>query len=58
MGPEGARVIQMLAKQSATWQEGELRSLRQHGLLESVALALMRQVWRLLANIDKNHLFR
>ena len=32
-----------------------LRSLRQHELLESLGLALMRQVWRLLAN--KNHLF-
>jgi hypothetical protein len=56
MGPEGARVLHRLAKRAASWQEGELRSLRQHELLESVGLALMRQVWRLLAN--KNHLFR
>ena len=56
MGPEGARVLHRLAKRAASWQEGEIRSLRQHELLESVGLALMRQVWLLLAN--KNHLFR
>ena len=56
LGPEGARVLHCLAKRAASWQEGELRSLRQHELLETVGVALMRQVWRLLAN--KNHLFR
>ena len=56
MGPEGAKVLQRLAKRAASWQEGDLRSLRQSELLENVGLALMRQVWKLLAN--KNHLFR
>ena len=58
MGPEGARVLHRLAKRAASWQEGDLRSLRlrQSELLENVGLALMRQVWKLLAN--KNHLFR
>ena len=56
MGPEGARVLHRLAKRAASWQEGELRSLRQSELLENVGLALLRQVWKLLAN--KNHLFR
>ena len=46
MGPEGARVLHRLAKRAASWQEGELRSLRQHELLESVGLAPMRQVCR------------
>ena len=48
MGPEGARVLHHLAKREASWQEGDLRSLRQSELLENVGLALMRQVWKLL----------
>ena len=56
LGPEGSRVLHRLAKRAASWQEGELRSLRQSEVLENVGLALMRQVWKLLAN--KNHLFR
>ena len=54
--PERARVLHRLAKRAASWQEGELRALRQNELLETVGLALMRQIWKLLAN--KNHLFR
>ena len=56
MGPEGARVLHRLAKRAASWHEGDQRSLRQSELLENVGLALMRQVWKLLAK--KNHLFR
>ena len=56
MGPEGARVLHRLAKRAASWQEGDQRLLRQNELLENVGLALMRQVWKLMAN--KNHLFR
>ena len=50
MGPEGARVLyHRLAKRAASWQEGDLRSLRQSELLENVGLALMHQVWKLIA---------
>jgi hypothetical protein len=56
MGPEGAGVVHRLVKRAASWQEGELRSSRQNEVQENVGLALMRPVWKLLAN--KNHLFR
>jgi hypothetical protein len=55
MGPEGARVLHRLAKRAASWQEGDLRSFRQSEVLDNVGLALMGQVWKLLAS--KNHLF-
>ena len=56
LGPEVSKVLHRLAKRAASWQEGDLRSLRQSELPENVGLALMRQVWKLLAN--KNHRFR
>ena len=56
MGPEGARFLHRLAKRATSWQEGDLRSLRQSELLVNVGLSLMRQFWKLLAT--KNHLFR
>ena len=37
-------------KLAASWQEGELRALRQRELLETISVALMRQVWKLLGN--------
>ena len=50
LGPEGAKVLHRLVKRAASWQEGELRALRQRELLETISLALMRQVWKLLGN--------
>jgi hypothetical protein len=50
-GPEGARLVHRLAK-----KEGELRSAKQHELLQNDGLSLMRQIWSLLRN--KNHFFR
>ena len=50
LGPEGANVLHRLVKRAASWQEGELRALRQRELLETMSLALMRQVWKLLGN--------
>jgi hypothetical protein len=56
MGPEASRVVHRLVKRAAGWQEGELRAARQREILEGIGLALMRQIWNLLAN--KNHFFR
>jgi hypothetical protein len=56
LGPEGAKVFYGLAKRGESWQEVDLGSLGQHEVLETVGLALMTQVWRLLAK--KNPLFR
>ena len=50
LGPEGAKVLHRLVKWAASWQEGELRALRQRELLETISLAIMRQVWKLLGN--------
>ena len=50
LGPEGAKVLHRLVKRAASWQEGELRALRQRELLETKSLALKRQVWKLLGN--------
>ena len=35
LGPEGAKVLHRLVKRAASWQEGELRALRQRELLET-----------------------
>jgi hypothetical protein len=49
LGPEGAKLLHRLVKRAAAWQEGDLRAARQDELLQAVGLALMRQVFRLLA---------
>ena len=56
LGPEGSRTLHRLVKRAASWQEGELRAVRQQELMETVGLSLMRQIWRLLGK--KNHLLR
>ena len=49
LGPEGAKLLHRLVKRAAAWQEGDLRGARQDELLHAVGLALMRQVFQMLA---------
>ena len=56
LGPEGARLIHRIIKRAATWLEGDLRVRRQYELTETLGLALMRQIWRLLSG--KNYVLQ
>ena len=56
LGPECAKLLARVLKRASGWQEGDLRAVRQDELRQSVGLALMRQIWRLLG--AKNFILR
>ena len=49
VGPEGMKTLSRILQRSAGWLEGDMRASRQEELRHFVGLALMRQVWELLA---------
>ena len=48
LGPEAGKVLHRITQRAAGWQEGDLRSSLQEQGRQVVAVALTRQVWRLL----------
>ena len=52
-GPEAARLLARMVKRACAAVEPEERPQRSRELLQSVGLALMRQIWRLLSG--RNH---
>ena len=49
MGPECASTLSRIAKRAAGWHEGLIREVRQEECRLRVGVALMRQIWELLA---------
>ena len=48
MGPNAARLLQVVRKRAAWWLEGDLRASEQENARNQVGLAVMRGVWGLL----------
>jgi hypothetical protein len=48
LGPESAKLLSRIVKRASAWQEGELRTMKQSELYQSISLSLARQLWKLL----------
>ena len=48
MGPETCKLLQRVLARAAAWLDGSLRTRRHEGLRQSLGMALMGHIWKLL----------